>query len=68
MVGRSSVERLMAFLFWQSDDGESGDADTRAPKRYFSGVMMTMMVAGSRAQMVALSLVHRHRKESPPAP
>ena len=37
MVGRSSVERLMAFLFWQSDDGESGDADTRAPKRYFSG-------------------------------
>ena len=33
-----------------------------------SAVMMTMMVAGSRAQMVALSLVHRHRKESPPAP
>jgi len=37
LTGRFSVDRLMALLFWQGDDGESGDADMRAAKRYFSG-------------------------------
>jgi len=37
LIGRWSVGRLMAFLFWQGDDGESWDADMKAAKRYFSG-------------------------------
>jgi len=37
LIGRWSVGRLMAFLFWQGDDGESWDADMKAAKRYCSG-------------------------------